>query len=116
MYKFEWNYKEIKDKESFEQFVVRLKSEKVGINYEQAARLHYGKEEKCVMIELQVPTKDMTDLTEEMETPWFDAYEVRGMEDYDVSKEIYTGIGSGEVITFDNAEHLMLVLAKELCK
>lgn len=67
------------------------------------------------MIELQIPTKDMIDLTEEDEKPWLDAYEVNDMEDYDASKEIYTGIGNGVVITYDNAEALMLQLASEMC-
>ena len=58
------------------------------------------------MIELQGPTKEMIDLTEEEERPWLDGYEVKHLEDYDASKEIYTGIGNGTVITFDNAEEL----------
>lgn len=111
------NYDRIKDGKSFEQFVEDMKNEETGVNYEQAARLFYDDENgNCVMIELQVPTKDMVDLTEEEERPWLDAYEVKHMEDYDASKEIYTGIGNGEVITYDNAEELMLQLAKEMCE
>ena len=117
MYRFEWNYDKIKDGKSFEQFVDDMKNEETGVNYEQAARLFYDDENgNCVMIELQVPTKEMIDLTEEEERPWLDGYEVKHLEDYDASKEIYTGIGNGTVITFDNAEELMLVLAKELCE
>ena len=94
-----------------------MKNEETGVNYGQAARLFYDDENgNCVMIELQVPTKDMIDLTEEEERPWLDGYEVKHLEDYDASKEIYTGIGNGTVITFDNAEELMLALAKELCE
>lgn len=117
MYRFEWNYDKIKDGKSFEQFVEDMKNEETGVNYEQAARLFYDDEKgNCVMIELQVPTKDMIGLTEEEERPWLDGYEVKHLEDYDASKEIYTGIGDGTVITFDNAEELMLALAKELCE
>lgn len=117
MYRFEWNYEGIKDGKSFEQFVEDMKNEETGVNYEQAARLFYDDEnENVVMIELQVPTKDMINLTEEMESLWLDGYEVKHMEDYGASKEIYTGIGNGTVITFDNAEQLMLALAKELCE
>lgn len=117
MYRFEWNYEKIKDGKSFEQFVEDMRNEETGVNYEQAARLFYDDENgNVVMIELQVPTKDMIDLTKETETSWLDAYEVKHMEDYDASKEIYTGIGNGTVITFDNAEDLMLQLAKELCE
>jgi hypothetical protein len=117
MYRFEWNYEKIKDGKSYEQFVENMRNEETGVNYEQAARLFYDDENgNVVMIELQVPTKDTIDLTKETETSWLDAYEVKHMEDYDASKEIYTGIGNGTVITFDNAEDLMLQLAKELCE
>lgn len=117
MHRFEWNYEMIKDADSFNQFIEDMKKGETGVNYEQAARLFYQHDNgECVMIELQVPTKDMIDLTEEMENPWLDGYEVKHMEDYDASKEIYTGIGNGTVITFDNAEDLMLSLAKELCE
>ena len=117
MYRFEWNYEGIKDGNSFEQFVENMKNEETGVNYEQAARLFFDDGNgSCVMIELQVPTKDMIDLTEEEEKPWLDGYEVKHIEDYDASKEIYTGIGNGTIITFDNAEKLMLALAKELCE
>ena len=122
MYRFEWNFKSIKDQKSFEQFCEDMLKEdnpyfKLPANYEQAARLFYQHDNgECVMIELQVPTKDMIDLTEEEERPWLDGYEVKHLEDYDASKEIYTGIGNGTVITFDNAEELMLALAKELCE
>lgn len=115
MYRFEWNYNCIKDQVTFSEFVERCKREEVLVNYEQAARLFYSGKNRTAMIELQIPTKDMIDLTEENEIPWLDAYEVDDLEDYDVSKEIYTGIGNGEIITFKNAEQLMLELAKELC-
>ena len=109
IYRFEWNFEGIKDGKSFEQFVEDMKNEETGVNYEQAARLFYDDENgNCVMIELQVPTKEIIDLTEEEERPWLDGY--------DASKEICTGIGNGTVITFDNAEKLMLALAKELCE
>lgn len=117
MYRFEWNFEGINDGKSFEQFVEDMKNEETGVNYEQAARLFYDDENgNCVMIELQVPTKEMIDLTEEEERPWLEGYDVKHLEDYDASKEIYTGIGNGTVITFDNAEELMLALAKELCE
>lgn len=115
MYRFEWNYKRIKDESTFKQLVEDLKNEETGVNYEQGARLFYEGKNGTVMIELQIPTKDMIDLTEENEVPWLDVYEVENMEDYNASHEIYTGIGNGEVITYENAEQLMLALAKELC-
>ena len=116
MHRFEWNYDKIKDEKGFQQFIKDTKNEKTGVNYEQAARLFYDVgNEKCVMIELQVPTKDMINLTEKVGSPWLDGYEVKHMKDYDASKEIYTGIDNGIVITFDNAEELMLTLAEELC-
>lgn len=115
MYRFEWNYNCIKDQKSFSEFVDRCKAETNLCNYEQAARLFYSGKNGVVMIELQVPTKEMIILTETDEQPWFDAYDIENMEDYNPSHEIYTGIGCGEIITYDNAEKLMLSLAKELC-
>lgn len=115
MYRFEWNYEEIKDESTFNQLVEDLKNEETGVNYEQGARLFYSGKNGTVMVELQISTKDRIDLTEENEVPWLDAYEVEHMEDYDASHEIYTGIGNGVVITYENAEQLMLELAKELC-
>ena len=115
MYRFEWNYNEIKSKETFDELVEHFKNTETGVNYEQGARLFYKGKNRTVMIELQIPTKDMIDLTEENEIPWLDAYEVDDMEDYNASHEIYTGIGNGEIITYENAEQLMLELAKELC-
>ena len=114
MYRFEWNYG-IKDQTTFSEFVDSCKIEESLVNYEQAARLFYEGNNETVMIELQIPTKDMIDLTEENEIPWLDAYKVDNLEDYDASNEIYTGIGNGEIITYGNAERLMLELAKELC-
>lgn len=116
MYRFEWNYEGIKSQEDFERFVSDIKNEKRGVNYEQAARLFYQTEDgkQTVMIELQVPTKDMIELTEEDEQPWLEAFEVLGMEDYDASKEIDSAIGNGEVFTFENAEQKMLEYAVEM--
>lgn len=114
MYRFEWNYG-IKDQTSFSEFVENSKVVESLVNYEQGARLFYEGKNGTVMIELQIPTKDMIDLTEENEIPWLDAYEVDNLEDYDASNEIYTGIGNGVIITYENAEQLMLELAKELC-
>ena len=114
MYRFEWYYG-IKDQTSFSEFVENCKVEESLVNYEQGARLFYEGKNGTVMIELQIPTKDIIDLTEEVEIPWLDAYEVDNLEDYDASHEIYTGIGNGEIITYENAERLMLELAKELC-
>ena len=114
MYRFEWNY-DIKDQKDFDDFVSKCKAEGVLVNYEQAARLFYEGKTGTVMVELQVPTKEMIDLTEEDENPWLDAYEVKDLQDYDASKEIYTGIGKGVMVTYENAEQLMLSLAKELC-
>lgn len=115
MYRFEWNYDEIKSQETFSELVEYFKKTETYVNYMQGARLFYEGKNGTVMIELQIPTKDMIDLTEENEIPWLDAYEVDDLEDYDASKEIYTGIGNGEIITYENAERLMLELAKELC-
>lgn len=115
MYRFEWNYDDIKDQKTFSEFVEYFKTEEAYVNYVQGARLFYEGKNGTVMIELQIPTKEMIDLTEEDEIPWLDAYEVDNLEDYDASHEIYTGIGNGEIITYENAEHLMLELAKELC-
>lgn len=114
MYRFEWNYG-IKDQKTFVEFVENSKVVESLVNYEQGARLFYEGKNGTVMIELQIPTKDMIDLTEEDEIPWLDAYEVDSLEDYDASHEIYTGIGNGEIITYENAEQLMLELARELC-
>ena len=116
MYRFEWNYSGIKDLSSFEEFIEDMKNEERGVNYEQAARLFYEENNMVVMIELQVPTKDMVDLTEREYMPWLDAYKVKNLADYNAYNEIYTGIGNGEIITFENAEELMLKLAKELCE
>ena len=115
MHRFEWNYKEVVDKATFNQLVEYFWNTETGFNYEQGARLFYKGKNGTVMIELQIPTKEMIDLTEENEIPWLDAYEVDNLEDYDASHEIYTGIGNGEIITYENAERLMLKLAKELC-
>ena len=115
MYRFEWNYK-IENQKDFEEFVSDMKYDSDPVcNYEQAARLFYDDEKRnCVMVELQVPTAAMFE-DGEKHIPWLDAYEIKDMEDYDASNEIYTGIGNGEIITFENAEELMLKLAKELC-
>lgn len=115
MYRFEWNYNSIVDEATFNQLVEHFRNTETGFNYEQGARLFYEGNNETVMIELQIPTKDMIDLTEENEIPWLDAYKVDNLEDYDASNEIYTGIGNGEIITYENAERLMLELAKELC-
>ena len=115
MYRFEWNYNGIVNEDAFNQLVEDLRNTETGINYEQGARLFYDGKYATVMVELQIPTKDMIDLTEENEIPWLDVYKVDNLEDYDASIEIYTGIGNGEVITYDNAEELMLKLARELC-
>ena len=114
MYRFEWNYKKIIDEKSFNELVEDLANEVGGVNYEQGARLFYKGKNMTIMVELQIPTKDMIDLTEEKEMIWLDAYEVKDLNDYDCSNEIYTGIGNGEVITYDNAEQKMLELAKAL--
>lgn len=116
MYRFEWNYRGVNDQKSFNNLIENLKNEETGFNYEQAARLFYKGKDIVVMIELQIPTRDMMDLTEREYTPWLDAYEVKDLEDYDASNEIYTGIGNDDVITYENAENLMLKLAKELCE
>ena len=115
MYRFEWNYNTIDSHETFDELVEYFKNTETGVNYEQVARLFYDGKNGTVMIELQVPTRDMIELMEVDETPWFDAYAVKHIEDYSAAHEIYTGIGNGEVVTFENAEQLMLELAKELC-
>jgi len=115
MYRFEWNYG-IKTEKCFKRFIDDMKNDFMGTNYEQAARLFYDDEKGyVVMVELQVPTSEMFE-DGEKHLPWLDAYEVKDLEDYDASNEIYTGIGNGQVITFENAEELMLKLAKELCE
>ena len=116
MYRFEWNYG-IKTQKRFNGFVDDMRNDfNMGTNYEQAARLFYADGNGYyVMVELQVPTVEMF-RDGEKHMPWLDAYEVKSLEDYDASNEIYTGIGNGEVITFENAEELMLKLAKELCE
>lgn len=124
MHRFEWNFETIKDQRSFEQFREDMLKEdnpyfKLPANYEQAARLFYQHNNgDRVMIELQVPTYELMKLLEldkdEVDAPWLEAYEVKSMDDYNASNEIYTGIGNGEVITFENAEELMLQLAKEM--
>lgn len=116
MYRFEWNYSEIQDEKTFQRLIKDIKNSNNGVNYEQVARLFYDNENGgCIMIELQAPTKDMIDLTEEDETLWMDGYRIKHIEDYNASDEIYTGIGNGEKIDFNNAEKLMLKLAEELC-
>lgn len=123
MYRFEWNFKSIKDQKSFEQFCEdMLKKDnpyfKLPANYEQAARLFYQHNNgECVMIELQVPTYEhmtLCEYTKEECTTWLDAYEVKNMQDYDASYEI--GSDYENIITFDNAEELMLKFAKEIFK
>jgi len=124
MYRFEWNYDNVKSQNDFDEFVLDMLKEdnpyfRIPANYEQLARLFYQDDNgNCVMIELQVPTYEMVKLLdgETTEIPWLDAYEVESLDDYDASKEIYTGIGNGEIITFENAEELMLKLAKEICE
>ena len=123
-YRFEWNFETIKDQKSYELFTKDMLKEdnpyfKIPANYEQAARLFYQHDNgECVMIELQVPTYEMTKLleTEDVDIPWLEAFEVKNLNDYDASNEIYCGIGNGEVITFDNAEELMLEVAKDMFK
>lgn len=109
-YRFEWNFKTIKDQKSYEQFCDdMLKKEnpyfKLPANYEQAARLFYQHDNgECVMIELQVPTyefMEMMEYTKEECGTWLDAYEVKDMQDYDASHEI--GSDYNNTITFDNA-------------
>lgn len=117
MHKFEWNYN-IHNQRDFSHFVAEAKSEDGWLcNYLQLARLFYTDGAETILIELQVPTREMIDLTESPdEIPWLDAYAVSGMDDYDASHEIHTEIGMGVVLTYDNAEAEMLRLAKELRK
>lgn len=121
MYRFEWNFKTIKDQKSFEQFCEdMLKKDnpyfKLPVNYEQAARLFYQHNNgECVMIELQVPTYELMTLceyTKEECGTWLDAYEVKNMQDYDASHEIKSDYGNE--ITFENVEEVMLRFAKEI--
>lgn len=113
MYKFEWYYG-ISNQKSFESLINTLKKDQNPVcNYEQAARLFYDDEKgNTVMIELQVPTYAMFEFEENI-IPWLDAYEIENFENYDAENEIYS-MWSDEVITFDNAEKLMLNLAKEV--
>ena len=105
-----------KSQEDYERFVVDMKYDSYPLyNYEQAARLFYGDENgNYVMIELQVPTSAMYE-DGEIHTPWFDAYEVNGMDDYNASNEI-DSMRYENKITYENAEELMLTLAKEMCE
>ena len=121
MYRFEWNFKTIKDQKSFKQFCEdMLKKDnpyfKLPANYEQAARLFYQHDNgECVMVELQVPTYEfmtLCDYTKEECGTWLEAFEVKDMDDYDASYEI--GSDWDSEITFENAEELMLKLAKAM--
>lgn len=116
MHRFEWNYKGIKNQQDYEQFVSDIKYDSRPLcNYEQAARLFYTNGNgKFVMIELQVPTSAMFE-NGEIHNPWLDAYEVKDMNDYDASNEIDSMRYEGKM-TYDNAEGLMLLLAKEMCE
>ena len=114
-HKFEW-YNGIKNQEDFEKEVNNIKTLTTGFNYDQLARLFYEHDREFVMIELQIPTKEMLETTEENEKPWMDAYEVESLEDYDASKEIDTTIGNDFGFTFENTEQIMLEYAKSLFK
>lgn len=123
MYKFEWNFKTIKDQKSFEKFVEDMLKEenpyfKFPSNYEQAATLLYKDDNTgyCVAIELQVPTNALVKLLDgEVYTPWLDGYEIDNINElYDADREIES-MWNKKDITFDNAEQLMLALAKKLC-
>lgn len=116
MYRFEWNFN-IQNQEDYKKFVEEVRTEKDSFcNYEQLARLFYcNKNGECVMVELQVPTKEMIDTCERDYRPWLDVYSVQHIEDYDASNEIFTGIGKEYNLSYDNAETTMLALAKELC-
>ena len=117
MYRFEWNYDEIKNQRSLNNLVDELKAAGTMVNYEQAARLFYTGKHTTFMVELQIPTREMVNLIEnESISPWFDVYKVENMEDYNADHEIYTTIDNPQVITFDNAERLMLELAERLEK
>lgn len=115
-YRFEWNYDDIKDKESFKKFVEDMKTAtEPCCNYEQAARLFFDNgKRRFVMIELQVPTSAMNDDGENHQ-PWLDAYEVSSMDDYDTSREIDSMRYEGK-IKFENAEYMMIKFATEVCK
>ena len=116
MYRFEWNYDGINNSNDFENLVAEIRDRKDGVNYEQLARLFYHPDnsEDTVMIELQVPTKEMEESTDEKENPWVDAYKVKDMDDYNASEEIDSSIGCGVVFTFYNAETEMLKYAKSM--
>lgn len=116
MYRFEWNYNGINNADDFDNLVAEIKRSKSGANYEQIARLFYHPDnsEDTVMIELQAPTKEMEEITEEKENLWLDAYKVKGMKDYDASKEIDSSIGCGVIFTFDNTEKEMLKYAESI--
>lgn len=123
MYKFQWNFKNIKDQKSFENFIEDMLKEnnpyvKYPSNYEQAATLLYqdDKTGDCVAVELQVPTNLLTKLMDgEVYTPWLDVYEINNLEDiYDTNNEIGS-MWTEKEINFNNAEEIMLNLAKKLC-
>lgn len=112
-YKFEW-YNKIKSQKDFTREVNNIMTSETGFNYDQLARLFYEQDGKFIMIELQIPTKEMLEITEENEKPWMDAYEVKSLKDYDASKEIDTSIGNDFGFTFENTEQIMLEYAKSL--
>lgn len=124
MYKFAWNYG-IKDQKSFEQFCEDMLKEnnpviKIFANYEQAATLIYKDDvsEYCVAIELQVPTYKLMTLceyTKEECGVWLDGYEIENFTDIYATDIEIESMWNKKEITFDNAEELMLTLAKELC-
>ena len=120
MHKMEW-YGGIKSQTEFMGYIENLQCEPdPGCNYEQAARLFFegsiaGKPDRCVMVELQVPTSASLVLEDgSTHGPWLSAFEVNNIGDYDASTEIFR-MWREEEITYDNAEWLMLSLAKDLC-
>lgn len=116
-YRFEWNFN-IRTNSDYEKFVETTKKEESSfpVNYKQAARLFCQYDNgKCIMVELQIPTYAMLHLLDEEEClPWIDAYMVDNMYDYSAECEIYSGYGNNKPVTRNNAEQIMLQIAKDL--
>ena len=67
-------------------------NERGGFNFEVGARLWYTPEGlgKTIMVEHQISTQTLKDLTEDDEPDWLTAYEVDDEEDDDCSDELFT--------------------------
>lgn len=105
----------ISSQEEFRMFADSLKHDSYPTcNYLAAALLNYDDGKGyTLMIELQVPTARMFE-DGENHRPWLNAYEIKRFGEYDDSNEICSMWDEKE-ITYDNAEELMIELARSLC-